>query len=91
MKTTRLLTLLLALWTSWISRAEAPLKPHRFEKDITAFEVADQKNPPPKNAILFAGDSTFTRWANLHKDLPEYNVINRGFGGSQMSDLLYIH
>jgi hypothetical protein len=63
-------------------------QPNRFDKAIAAFQAADAKSPPPKGAILFVGDSTFTRW-NIHKDLPEYTVINRGFGGSQMSDLIH--
>jgi lysophospholipase L1-like esterase len=61
---------------------------NKFEKDILAFEASDKTNAPPKGAILFAGDSQFTRWKSIHQDLPEYTVINRGFGGSQMSDLL---
>jgi lysophospholipase L1-like esterase len=28
-------------------------------------------------------------WKDLQEDLPKHNVINRGFGGSEMSDLLY--
>jgi lysophospholipase L1-like esterase len=64
-------------------------KPHAFEKDILAFETADKKSPPPQGAILFVGDSTFTKWKSIHDDLPDYTVINRGFGGSQMSDLLH--
>lgn len=71
------------------AQAEVSAKVHRFEKDIAAFESADKKNPPPKGAILFVGDSTFTRWKSIQNDLPEYTVINRGFGGSQMSDLLH--
>lgn len=62
---------------------------NRFEEEILAFEAADQKNPLPKGAILFVGDSLFTLWKSIQTDLPEYTVINRGFGGSQMSDLLY--
>lgn len=62
---------------------------HPFAKDIAAFEALDHTNPPPPNAILFVGDSTFTKWKSIHDDLPGYTVINRGFGGSKMSDLLY--
>ena len=69
------------------AQTKAPV--HRFEKDIATFEAADQKNPPPKDAILFVGDSTFTRWKSIQEDLPDYTVINRGFGGSQMADLLH--
>jgi len=63
--------------------------PHPFEKAIVAFELADKATPPPQNAILFVGDSQFTRWKTIHEDLPGYTLINRGFGGSKMSDLLY--
>ncbi len=62
---------------------------HRFEKDIEAFEAQDKIDPPPKGAILFAGDSTFTKWKTIHEDLRGYSVINRGFGGSEMPDLLF--
>jgi lysophospholipase L1-like esterase len=62
---------------------------HPFEKDIQAFEAADRANPPKPGAILFVGDSQFTRWKALPQDLPEYRIIRRGFGGSKMSDLLY--
>lgn len=83
-----------ALFASLVSFAGEPAaiavsKPHPFEKDIAAFEAQDKKSPPPEGAILFVGDSTFTRWKSIQDDLPEYTVINRGFGGSQMSDLLF--
>ena len=63
--------------------------PDRFEKNIGAFEAADRSTPPPKGAILFVGDSQFTRWKSIHEDLAGYTVINRGFGGSRMSDVLH--
>lgn len=49
-------------------------------------EAADQTNPPPKNAVLFAGSSTIRLWSALAKDFPEVPVINRGFGGSEILD-----
>jgi hypothetical protein len=63
--------------------------PKRFEKDIDAFTAADKTNPPPKNAILFIGSSTFRKWTTLAEDFPGRKVFNRGFGGSQMSDAVY--
>jgi lysophospholipase L1-like esterase len=60
-----------------------------FEKEIVAFEAADKTNPPPAGAILLVGDSMFTRWKTVHEDLPEYRIVNRGFGGSGMTDLLF--
>lgn len=82
-----LLTFLAAMLPAWSTYAAPP--DHRFEKDIAAFEAQDQKSPPAQGAILFVGDSTYTKWKGIHEDLPEFTVINRGFGGSTMSDLLY--
>ena len=64
-------------------------KTNSFEKDILAFEASDKANPPPKNAILFIGSSSIRMWKTLAQDFPDYRVINRGFGGSQISDSLY--
>jgi lysophospholipase L1-like esterase len=61
--------------------ADAP-----FEKDIRAFEAADRKQAPPKDAVLFIGSSTIRFWTSLPTDFPELKVINRGFGGSQIAD-----
>jgi lysophospholipase L1-like esterase len=77
----------LAAAPSHAAAAEVPQ--NKFEKDIVAFEAADRQSPPPKDAILFAGDSQFTRWKSIQDDLKGYTVINRGFGGSKMSDLLH--
>ncbi len=77
----------LAGWLALMAPAQAAK--HPFEKDIQAFEAADRVNPPAPGAILFVGDSQFTRWKALPQDLPGYRIVRRGFGGSRMSDLLY--
>jgi len=58
----------------------------RWEKEISAFERADQTNPPPHHVILFTGSSGIRLWKTLAQDFPEHRVINRGFGGSQIAD-----
>jgi lysophospholipase L1-like esterase len=60
----------------------------RWEKDIQAFEAADRENPPPTNAVLFIGSSSIRMWKTLAEDFPDHQVINRGFGGSQIADSL---
>jgi len=60
-----------------------------FESEISAFEQADLASPPPANPVLFVGSSSIRVWPDLAGDFPDYPVMNRGFGGSQMSDLLY--
>lgn len=59
----------------------------RWEPVIQRFEAADQANPPPKNAILFAGSSSIVFWRSLSEDMAPLTVMNRGFGGSQMFEL----
>jgi lysophospholipase L1-like esterase len=63
--------------------------PQRWQKAIHAFEAADKANPPPRDAILFIGSSTIVRWKTLAQDFPEQQVINRGFGGSQIADSVF--
>ena len=81
-------TLLTCLAFSVIARAETPTG-NRFEKEIVAYEAADKITPPPQGAIVFTGASGIRRWETLAQDFPGLTVINRGFGGSQISDSIY--
>ncbi len=60
-----------------------------WEKDIAAFLDIDQQQTPPPNAVLFTGSSSIRMWTSLRTDFPRLNVINRGFGGSQLNDLVF--
>ncbi len=62
--------------------------PHRYDEEIAAFARADQMINRD-DLVVFTGSSSVRFWKSLNSDFPEYNIINRGFGGSQMSDLLY--
>ena len=64
-------------------------QPNYWEQAIQQFEAADQANPPEKNGILFIGSSSIRLWQTLADDFPFVKVLNRGFGGSEMSDLVY--
>ena len=61
----------------------------KWETEIAAFEKADRANPPKKGAILFIGSSSIRLWKSLAADFPTRDVINRGFGGSQIDDSVY--
>lgn len=61
----------------------------RWETTIEKFEEADRENPPPQDAILFIGSSSIRGWRTLADDFPDFTVINRGFGGSQIADSVY--
>ena len=71
-----------------VPAADAPSS-KRWERAIFAFEAADKASPPPQGAVLFIGSSSIRFWKSLAKDFPQYNVINRGFGGSQIADSTY--
>ncbi|MBC8356704.1 MAG: hypothetical protein H8E66_32415 [Planctomycetes bacterium] len=57
----------------------------RWESAIQAFEEQDAKQAPPKNGIVFVGSSSIRKW-DLAKSFPDLEPINRGFGGSEVSD-----
>jgi lysophospholipase L1-like esterase len=62
--------------------------PHhvQYEPALRAFEAADKTNPPPLNAVLFIGGSSIRLWTNAPAQFPTNQIINRGFGGSYLSD-----
>jgi hypothetical protein len=61
---------------------------NKWEKDIRSFEEWDSKNTFASNAVLFVGSSSIRLWAT-RECFPEFSVTNRGFGGSQISDVNY--
>ena len=68
-------------------KASANKKPNRWEKNIKRFEASDKSNPPPRGKVLFLGSSSIVRWDTAGL-FPGHTTINRGFGGSQISDSL---
>jgi len=70
--------------------AAAPaLDPTRFEAEIRAFEAADRATPPPPGGVVFIGSSSIKNWTDLAADFPGVPVLNRGFGGSTLADIVY--
>ncbi|HEX6126018.1 MAG TPA: SGNH/GDSL hydrolase family protein [Pyrinomonadaceae bacterium] len=60
-----------------------------WEKEINALVEIDLRQTPPHNAVLFVGSSSIRMWQSLRADFPGVNVINRGFGGSHLEDLVF--
>jgi lysophospholipase L1-like esterase len=58
-----------------------------WEPAIRDFEEQDKAHPPKPGGIVFAGSSSFRYWDTLVSDMKPLDVINRGFGGSEFSDL----
>lgn len=76
----------LLIATGWAG--EEPLSPQRFAKQIEAFARQDLDSPPKEGVIVFVGSSSIRRW-DLAKSFDDLNAVNRGFGGSQISDVLH--
>ena len=69
--------------------AAAVPDPRRFEADILAFEAADRASPPPLGGVVFVGSSSIKNWTGVAADFPGIPVLNRGFGGSILADVVY--
>jgi lysophospholipase L1-like esterase len=69
----------------WMS-AQAPVDPNRWESTIQKFEAEDQQKGHVKGGIVFIGSSSIARWTNLAEAFPHVKVVNRGFGGSELSE-----
>ena len=58
----------------------------RWEKEIAGFEQREKNHPSAPGGYLFTGSSTVRMWKTLPQVFPATNVINNGFGGSQIID-----
>ena len=83
MKNLKLIALLLFVFAA----AQAQQK-DAFYKEIQNFKKQDSIKPPPKNAVLFIGSSTFTKWTDVQTYFPDHTIINRGFGGSSLPNVI---
>lgn len=74
---------LLLTFALFFSQEKKPM----FWQDIQNFKKTDQQTAPPKDAILLVGSSSFTKWTDVDRYFPGKTIINRGFGGSRLTDL----
>ena len=59
-----------------------------FAEDIARFEAADRIAPPGPGGVLFVGSSSIRLCPALAADFPGVDVVQRGFGGSELSDVI---
>lgn len=57
-----------------------------FWNEIQDFKKQDSIHFPTKNAILFIGSSSFTKWTDVQDYFPGYTIINGSFGSSTLLD-----
>jgi len=60
---------------------------NRWDAEVAAFARTDAMHPPPQRPVVFVGSSTVRSWRTLATDFPGQPVLNRGFGGCQLSDV----
>ncbi len=58
----------------------------RWEPEVQTWEEEDRRHPPKPGGVLFIGSSSIRLWKTLAEDFPGVDVINRGFGGSEIAD-----
>ena len=61
----------------------------RFEREIIRFKKQDSVNGIIKNEILFIGSSSFRKWKTMEQDMFPLKVLNRGFGGSTIPEIIW--
>ncbi|TXI34238.1 MAG: G-D-S-L family lipolytic protein [Niabella sp.] len=63
-------------------------EPFPYWNEVQKFKTLDSTAFPAKNQILFIGSSSFTKWTDVNDYFTGYKIINRGFGGSRLTDLI---
>src|ERR1700712_5439464 len=85
-KNVRNIFLLLVSVVFGFNRLHAQQAP--FYNDIQNFKKQDAEKAPPAHTILFVGSSSFTKWKDVQDYFPGYPILNRGFGGSTLPDVI---
>ena len=64
-------------------------KDETFRDEINEFKRLDNENFPEKGKILFTGSSSIRFWDSLEEDMEPLEILNRGFGGAQISHVIH--
>ena len=84
----KLVIILFFVFSFEIKSQEYP-DPKRFYNEIKSELEESPFKKSDKPLIVFSGSSSIRFWIDLDKDFIEYDILNRGFGGSIFSDLNY--
>ena len=83
------LVIIYGLWMTKEYRKFHSNDPLVWKKEIREFKKIDEKTTYPANSVLFVGSSSIRFWNSLAEDMAPIPVIQRGFGGSKIGDILY--
>ena len=84
----KLIVILCFVFSFEVKSQEYP-DPKRFYNEIKSELEESPFIKSDKPLIVFSGSSSIRFWIDLDKDFIEYDILNRGFGGSIFSDLNY--
>jgi len=59
-----------------------------YTGDFLRWAREDDNRPPTPEDVLAIGSSSMRMWTTIAKDLAPLRIIHRGFGGSQMQDVV---
>jgi len=83
------LFIIAGLWMRKEIRKFESNDPLVWKKEIHKFKKLDDNNDYPENAVLFVGSSSIRFWKSLGEDMSPVPIIQRGFGGSKIEDVIY--
>lgn len=87
MKKVLLIIGLCAIFFGQIVAVENP-DPKRFQKTIEHFGYWDSKNAILDDFVLMLGSSSIVMWQSM-ESFPDLKIVNRGFGGSHISEQIH--
>ncbi len=61
----------------------------RWGSEMNRLDSLNMADNYPENAVMFVGSSYIRLWTNIRTDLKNDQIINRGFGGSNLRDVAY--
>jgi lysophospholipase L1-like esterase len=80
-------------WPAWQVyqeiRKSASEDPLVWEADIVALETATRGQCPRETCVVFVGSSSIRFWDTLAADMSPMRVIQHGFGGAKLNDIVY--
>lgn len=62
---------------------------NRYSKEIKDFLKMDSVDATKKKDAVFTGSSSIRKWKTLADDMKNCKVLNRGFGGSTIPEVIY--
>lgn len=79
----------LLLFFKMQGEANAQVTSGNFEPEINYYREADDTAAIPETPIVFLGSSSIKNWIGFDSSFAGYPILNRGFGGSTLSDQIY--